>query len=163
MLWPAALSQVGFFNAFHETKELDSINQSYGKMSRFKAFWIAFLGMFVWSWFPAYFAQGLQFVAVLCLIPGTSRTIRFLGSGTNKVGPGILSLTFDWTQITGTSYSITLCASYLLTRTNPNPTIYNCSGKSDNVQSMGNNPQLYVWRHLVWMDHWSSLVLHSCL
>ena len=99
MLWPAALSQVGFFNAFHETKELDAINQSYGKMSRFQAFWIAFLGMFIWSWFPAYFAQGLQFVAVLCLIPGASRTVRFLGSGTNKVGPGILSLTFDWTQV----------------------------------------------------------------
>jgi len=128
MLWPAALSQVAFFNAFHETKELDDINQSYGSISRFKAFWIAFAGMFIWTWFPAFFAQGLSFVALLCLIPNASRNVRFLGSGSNKVGPGILSLTFDWTQITGNEMHSIIINFFLAgssTVYNPWPTTLN--------------------------------------
>lgn len=48
MLWPAALAQVAFFNAFHESKSLDDLNQGYGanSWSRYKAFWVSFACLF---------------------------------------------------------------------------------------------------------------------
>lgn len=100
MMWPSALAQVAFFNAFHDS-QLDDKNSKYFKsMSRYSAFWVSFAFMFFYSWIPSYLAPALSLVAVLCLIPGLGRTAYFLGSGSNSHGPGILAMTFDWTQIT---------------------------------------------------------------
>lgn len=101
MLWPTALAQVAFFNAFHEKQELDEINDGYKtRFTRYQTFWIAFCAMFLYSWIPSYFATSLTLVAVVCLIPGLSRTARFLGSGSYSFGPGLFALTFDWSQLT---------------------------------------------------------------
>lgn len=100
MLWPTALSNVAFFNAFHSPTDLDDPNGKYfNSMSRYSAFWFAFVAMFLYSWLPTYFAPVLSAVSVLCLIPGISRTTAFLGSSSRNNGPGILAMTFDWTQI----------------------------------------------------------------
>ncbi|KAJ3270066.1 hypothetical protein HDV01_000560 [Terramyces sp. JEL0728] len=101
MLWPGALSQVAFFNSFHESKSLDSPDsQYYHSMSRYTAFWMAFVFMFIYEWIPAYFAPTLATVSVLCLI-SKSKTARFLGSAGSQRGPGILSFSLDWTLING--------------------------------------------------------------
>ncbi|KAJ3340337.1 hypothetical protein HDU91_000875, partial [Kappamyces sp. JEL0680] len=98
MLWPTALSTVAFFNAFHSPKDLEDPNGKYfHSMSRYSAFWMAFIFMFVYSWLPAYFAPIVGGFSVLCLFPGISKTTAFLGSTSG--GPGILGLTFDWTVI----------------------------------------------------------------
>lgn len=100
MLWPGALAQVAFFNAFHETKELDDLNKGYSsRFSRYQMFWLAFGCMFAYSWIPSFFAPSLLFFATLCIIPGLPRNVRFLGSGSRGLGPGIAAATFDWTAI----------------------------------------------------------------
>ncbi|ORY45728.1 OPT superfamily oligopeptide transporter [Rhizoclosmatium globosum] len=104
MWWPANLPVIALFTSFHkvETGEIDGV-QKY-KTTRFQMFWIAFAAMFVWTWIPQYFAQGLQAISLLCLIGGR-------GSGTggkltefNAVaasaynGIGVLGITLDWTS-----------------------------------------------------------------
>ncbi|KAJ3270451.1 hypothetical protein HDV01_007811 [Terramyces sp. JEL0728] len=95
MLWPGALSTVSFFNAFHDTGKLETEKYRHS-LSRYGTFWLAFLLMLVYAFLPSYFAQSLGAVSVLCLITN-NRDARWLGNAMS--GPGILSLTFDWTII----------------------------------------------------------------
>ncbi|KAJ3258762.1 hypothetical protein HK103_003356 [Boothiomyces macroporosus] len=95
MLWPGALSSVSFFNAFHDTGKLETDKYRHS-LSRYSAFWLAFLLMFVYSFLPSYFAQALGAVSILCFMT-TSKNARWLGSA--SYGPGVLSLTFDWSLI----------------------------------------------------------------
>ncbi|KAJ3275885.1 hypothetical protein HDV01_006751 [Terramyces sp. JEL0728] len=101
MLWPSVLGSIGFFNSFHNQKGLDNPDSKYyHSMSRFSAFWLSFVFMFVYEWIPGYFAKSLASVSILCFIT-KNRTARFLGSAWFEQGPGILSFTFDWTFING--------------------------------------------------------------
>ncbi|KAH9245023.1 hypothetical protein BASA81_017524 [Batrachochytrium salamandrivorans] len=48
---------------------------------------------------PYIFATALQAVSILCLVKSSSQATRFLGSSSPNTGVGILSLSFDWSNI----------------------------------------------------------------
>ncbi|EGF81571.1 hypothetical protein BATDEDRAFT_34848 [Batrachochytrium dendrobatidis JAM81] len=98
MYWPTALSTVALFIAFHEKEESES-SKKVGGLSRYGFFWLAFCVMFIYQWIPTFFAPALGALSILCMIPGASKTTRFLGSASPSAGVGILSLSFDWTII----------------------------------------------------------------
>ncbi|KAJ3333920.1 hypothetical protein HDU91_002827, partial [Kappamyces sp. JEL0680] len=107
MLWPGALAQVAFFNAFHDAKGLDNPDGKYFKsMSRYTAFWIAFAAMFAYSWLPGYVAPGLGAVSVLCFLP-VGRTIKFLGSSPWYTTLNFLVGAVFWSWIVGPVWHFT--------------------------------------------------------
>ena len=93
MFWPGCLSQIAMFVGFHE--KVDE-NQPFSKyrMSRYKFFWLAAVGFFVYTWIPEFFIPVLQGVALLCII-SKNRILNFLGSFSQSKGPGIGAITFD--------------------------------------------------------------------
>ncbi|XJO75901.1 hypothetical protein BDV3_006505 [Batrachochytrium dendrobatidis] len=97
MYWPTVLSTVALFVSFHETEESEE-SKKVGGLSRFSFFWVGFAFMFMWQWFPTFFATALQSVSVLCMITN-SKSARFLGSASPDAGMGILSFSFDWSNI----------------------------------------------------------------
>ncbi|KAJ8331135.1 OPT super [Batrachochytrium dendrobatidis] len=104
MYWPTVLSTVALFVSFHETEESEE-SKKVGGLSRFSFFWLAFCVMFMWQWFPTFFATALQSISVLCMITN-NKTARFLGSASPKTGVGILSFSLDWSNIGSAAISI---------------------------------------------------------
>ncbi|KAH6601645.1 hypothetical protein BASA50_001502 [Batrachochytrium salamandrivorans] len=104
MYWPTVLSTVALFVSFHEKEESEE-SKKVGGLSRFSFFWLAFVFMFMYQWFPTFFATALQSVSILCMI-SNNKTIRFLGSASPNTGVGILSFSFDWSNIGGGVISI---------------------------------------------------------
>jgi OPT family oligopeptide transporter len=108
MWWPGNLSTIALFVSFHDIKTEGSAPDRY-KMSRYTFFWICFVGMFIYTFIPEFFAPGLQLVSLLCFFgsrgdkPG-GLTQKNLFSSTTA-GVGILGLTFDW-QYIGSFYLV---------------------------------------------------------
>jgi hypothetical protein len=94
MYWPGNLSQVALFVGFHEKVDEKEIFSRY-RMSRYKFFWLATLGVFVYSWIPQYFVTVLQSFSIVCLLT-SNQVAKFLSSTDVSEGPGILSLTADF-------------------------------------------------------------------
>lgn len=92
MFWPSVLPSVALLNSFHVNEQ--DLPKSRG-LSRFSFFWIVFAAMFLWQWFPLYFAPALSAVSILCLMT-SNRTIKALGSSTYGEGIGLFSLSFDY-------------------------------------------------------------------
>ncbi|KAJ3120373.1 hypothetical protein HK100_012826 [Physocladia obscura] len=113
MWWPANLGPIAIFSSFHKI-ETGKIDGDRYKLSRYVVFWIAFAGMFVYTWIPEYFMPVLQTVSTICLFAGTginsagtpnqagvmTQFNAVLGSTTN--GVGFLGFTFDWAYISST-------------------------------------------------------------
>lgn len=74
MVWPSTLVIVTLFNTLHGTE--GALTQR-----RLRFFTVAFVGGFVWQFFPAVFAPLLTSIAVLCLIDNSSSAMRIFGSG----------------------------------------------------------------------------------
>ncbi|KAH6579991.1 hypothetical protein BASA61_009979 [Batrachochytrium salamandrivorans] len=110
MYWPTVLSTVALFVSFHEKEESEE-SKKVGGLSRFSFFWLAFVFMFMYQWFPTFFATALQSISILCMI-SNNKTIRFLGSASPNTGVGILSFSFDWSNIGGGVISIPCVYSY---------------------------------------------------
>ncbi|KAH6561633.1 hypothetical protein BASA50_006030 [Batrachochytrium salamandrivorans] len=98
MYWPTVLSTVALFVSFHETEESEE-SKKVGGLSRYGFFWLSFGVMFLYQWIPTFFATALQAVSILCLVKSSSQATRFLGSSSPNTGVGILSLSFDWSNI----------------------------------------------------------------
>ncbi|KAI9346046.1 OPT oligopeptide transporter protein-domain-containing protein [Zopfochytrium polystomum] len=112
MLWPANLSTIALLNSLHSVN--DSLNRQWDAQnslkvradlvsytSRFRFFWLAMLGMFVWEWVPGYFAPIASALSLLCWVAPLTpnpNVARVLGSGTK--GLGMLSITLDWSLVT---------------------------------------------------------------
>ncbi|KAJ3310399.1 hypothetical protein HDV04_005057 [Boothiomyces sp. JEL0838] len=99
MLWPGVLPTVALLNSFHEKKEQENTQSRY-TMSRFNFFWIVLSFIFMYEWFPLYFAPFLATISIACWF-GNSRTMKILGSSSNGEGTGLLALTFDWSVVSG--------------------------------------------------------------
>jgi hypothetical protein len=97
MLWPTMLPQVALFTSFHGVKTKGDESSRYS-MSRYKYFWLIFAIIFVWTWFPSYLVRGLSGVSILCLLT-RNKTIRFLASGHQFGGVGLMSFSFDYSMI----------------------------------------------------------------
>ncbi|KAJ3280197.1 hypothetical protein HK104_000836, partial [Borealophlyctis nickersoniae] len=98
MLWPNTLSTVALFVGFHGDHRDDATAK--WKMSRYKFFWIVFVGVFVYTWIPEYFMVVLQSFSILCFFGG-NKTLRFLASADNGEGVGLGALTLDWYYVGG--------------------------------------------------------------
>lgn len=102
MLWPQCLSTVALFVGFHEDASLTL--DSRFKMTRYQCFWLALLGMFLYSWFPLYIAPMIQSISILCFVTAHA-DFRFLSSAVAPPnglgGVGLGSITLDWSQIGG--------------------------------------------------------------
>ncbi|KAH6576339.1 hypothetical protein BASA62_001488, partial [Batrachochytrium salamandrivorans] len=98
MYWPGNLPTLALFVSFHNTTETEEVRKV-GGLSRYGFFWVAFGVMFLWQWFPSYFAGALGSVSLLCMM-SSDKHLRMLGSSSPRMGGmGILSLSFDWTSI----------------------------------------------------------------
>ncbi|ORY45524.1 OPT superfamily oligopeptide transporter [Rhizoclosmatium globosum] len=104
MWWPSTMSTIALFTSFHKVESGEVVGNRY-KMSRFQFFWIAFIGMGIWEWVPAFIAPVLQAVALSCLIGGRGNGAPGVMTKFNTVagsvynGIGIMGITFDWTYI----------------------------------------------------------------
>lgn len=91
MVWPANLVLVALFNTLHQDEEVQ-----HGRMSRYKFFVIAGLGMFFYTWIPGFLFPALASFAWICWINPDSVLLSQL-TGENSLGLGVLS--FDWNTI----------------------------------------------------------------
>ncbi|KAJ8323448.1 hypothetical protein BDV3_007033 [Batrachochytrium dendrobatidis] len=99
MYWPTVLPTVALFTSLHETHDSSQKKSTYW-LSRSQFFWIAFIAIFIWEWVPLYFVSAAQSISILCLL-SSNKIVRFLGSSSPDTGPGVLSLSLDWSNITG--------------------------------------------------------------
>jgi OPT family small oligopeptide transporter len=103
MWWPGNLSTIALFVSFHNVETTSTHPDKY-KMSRYTFFWICFVGMFIYTFIPEFFAPGLQVISLLCFFgshgdkPGGLTDMNLFASG--NYGTGIMALTFDWQYIT---------------------------------------------------------------
>ncbi|KAI8321862.1 OPT superfamily oligopeptide transporter [Martensiomyces pterosporus] len=90
MIWPANLVSVTLFRTFHEV-------QNWGRLSRTKVFWLAFIGSFVWYFLPGYAFPVLSFLPILCFAAPNNVIANQLGDASN--GVGMLNFSLDWSYI----------------------------------------------------------------
>ncbi|CAO3645788.1 unnamed protein product [Cunninghamella blakesleeana] len=92
MMWPATLPTISLIKAL--TGERESNNW------RTKFFFLVFLGAFCYAIFPSYIFPVLGAVSIFCLAKQDSVWFtRIFGGGNVNQGLGILSLSFDWNQL----------------------------------------------------------------
>ncbi|CAG8565496.1 11912_t:CDS:2 [Ambispora leptoticha] len=96
MVWPPNLVTVAFYNSLHEHK-----HNFIRTLSRMQFFWIVFGAIFLWELVPQFFAPILVSFTVLCYFGHKNPDLVRLGSG--EKGLGMLTLTFDWTEVTWTT------------------------------------------------------------
>ncbi|KAF9198035.1 hypothetical protein BGZ49_001266 [Haplosporangium sp. Z 27] len=98
MIWWGNLVQVVFFNAMHNTDEFKSKRMVRG-WSYMTFFWVVAGICFVYEFIPQLLAPMFVYFDWLCWINPFNRTFWALFSSYS--GAGILSISFDWTSITG--------------------------------------------------------------
>ncbi|KAK5991876.1 Sexual differentiation process isp4-like protein [Cladobotryum mycophilum] len=94
MLYPANLPITTVMETLHKPKAETK--------RRFNIFWIVFVAIFVWEWFPEYIFPLLSGVSIFCLIDRTNPVFTNLfGGAQGNEGMGFLSICFDWNYIAG--------------------------------------------------------------
>ncbi|KAJ7925954.1 OPT oligopeptide transporter [Mycena leptocephala] len=67
---------------------------------RVKFFWVIFIGIFVWEWFPEYIAPTLTGISIFCLARQDSPWVtRIFGGAAGNEGLGLFSICLDWNYI----------------------------------------------------------------
>ncbi|KAF4609517.1 hypothetical protein D9613_012220 [Agrocybe pediades] len=93
-LYPQLIPSVQLFDALHRGQE--AVMQK----KRLKFFWIIFVIIFVWEWFPEYIAPTLTGVSIFCLANQNSPWFtRIFGGAAGNEGLGVFSISFDWAYI----------------------------------------------------------------
>ncbi|KAI8648228.1 hypothetical protein NCS57_01490700 [Fusarium keratoplasticum] len=94
MLYPANLPITTVMETLHKPKS--------ETRKRFQVFWIIFVAIFVWEWFPEYIFPLLSAVSIFCLIDRNNLVFTNLfGGSQGNEGMGLLSVCFDWNYIAG--------------------------------------------------------------
>lgn len=94
MIWPQNLPKAALLNSLHG---IQTSQGAFPGVSRFKFFWLAFLVLFFYQFFPTYIFAMLSIGNWFCLISPTNVPLnQMLGS---QSGLGLLPFTFDWTVI----------------------------------------------------------------
>ncbi|KAI9183656.1 OPT super [Blastocladiella emersonii ATCC 22665] len=113
MIWPSILPSVAMFMAFHQGELHSQVEDenaasaaASGKKewSQLKMFGVGTLAMGVWTFVPGFMASTLRTIAPLCWITPAGSLGQKLGSPV--WGPGIFSLSLDWTVAGSTPMSI---------------------------------------------------------
>ncbi|KAF5368291.1 hypothetical protein D9757_010530 [Collybiopsis confluens] len=93
-MYPQIMPQVQLYDTLHRGQE--AVMQK----KRMKFFWIMFIGIFVWEWFPEYIAPTLTGISIFCLADRKSPWVtRIFGGANNNEGLGALALCFDWAYV----------------------------------------------------------------
>ncbi|KAJ6519993.1 OPT oligopeptide transporter [Mycena sanguinolenta] len=67
---------------------------------RINFFWVLFVGIFVWEWFPEYIAPTLTGVSIFCLARRNSPWVtRIFGGAAGNEGLGLFSICLDWNYV----------------------------------------------------------------
>ncbi|TFK24179.1 peptide transporter MTD1 [Coprinopsis marcescibilis] len=94
IVFPNLLPTVQLFDALHRGKKI--ILQK----KRVKFFWLVFIGIFVWEWFPEYIAPTLVGISVFCLANRNSPWFtRIFGGAAGNEGLGAFALCLDWNYV----------------------------------------------------------------
>ncbi|KAH8832033.1 OPT oligopeptide transporter [Flagelloscypha sp. PMI_526] len=90
-------------NLFPTIQMFDLLHRGHSNVlqqKRIKVFWIAFVGVFIWQWFPEYIAPLLTGFSIFCLARRDSPWVtRLFGGTTSNEGLGLFSICFDWNYI----------------------------------------------------------------
>ncbi|KAJ7631067.1 OPT oligopeptide transporter [Roridomyces roridus] len=90
-VFPNLIPTIQMFDVLFRNQ--DSILQR----KRVKFFWVLFVGIFIWEWFPEYIAPTLTGVSIFCLARQKSPWVsRIFGGASGNEGLGLFSLCFDW-------------------------------------------------------------------
>ncbi|KAF9477683.1 OPT oligopeptide transporter [Pholiota conissans] len=93
-VYPQLMPTVQLFDALHRGHE--AIMQK----KRLKFFWIIFIAIFVWEWFPEYIAPTLTGISIFCLANQKSAWFtRIFGGSAGNEGLGAFSICFDWAYV----------------------------------------------------------------
>ncbi|KAF9309415.1 hypothetical protein BG003_009786 [Podila horticola] len=112
MVWWPTLVQVVFYNAMHNTDEFKNRKMIRG-WSYMKYFWVFCGGMFLYQFIPHFFAPMLIYFDWICWFKPFDYNFWALFSSMARGGVGILSLTFDWSQIGGNNMWMPLSTQLL--------------------------------------------------
>ncbi|KAF7340477.1 Sexual differentiation process protein isp4 [Mycena venus] len=96
MIWPTNLVNCALFNTLH-SQYYAGIG-SHGGLSRERFFLYAFLGSFLWYFFPGYLFAALSYFSWVTWIRPNNPTIAQLFGYFHGMGMSVI--TFDWNQIT---------------------------------------------------------------
>ncbi|KAM0469059.1 hypothetical protein ACHAP7_010270 [Fusarium lateritium] len=111
MLYPANLPITTVMETLHKPRS--------ETRKRFQVFWIVFVAIFFWEWFPEYIFPLLSAVSVFCLVDRHNPVFTNLfGGSQGNEGMGFLSICFDWNYIAGFGSPLwmplqTLCNSFI--------------------------------------------------
>ncbi|KAL7278030.1 OPT oligopeptide transporter [Trametes coccinea BRFM310] len=95
MIWPTNLVTCALFNTLHSQRYAGIGNR--GGLSREWFFLYAFIGSFLWYFFPGYIFQALSYFTWVCWIAPDNVVVNQLFGYYNGLGMSLV--TFDWSQI----------------------------------------------------------------
>ncbi|KAG6915154.1 hypothetical protein DXG01_012971 [Tephrocybe rancida] len=94
IVFPNLLPTVQLFDALHRGKKIML------QKKRVKFFWLVFVGIFVWEWFPEYIAPTLTGISIFCLANRNSAWFtRVFGGAAGNEGLGAFSICLDWNYV----------------------------------------------------------------
>ncbi|MCJ1374262.1 hypothetical protein MMC20_005494 [Loxospora ochrophaea] len=103
MIWPQTLVNTSLFYALHDHSPTDPSKTGGWSVARYRWFFYVFCGSFVWYFFPGWIAQFLSYFAFATWIRPNNVVVNQLFGFSS--GLGLIPITFDWTQITGFTFS----------------------------------------------------------
>ncbi|WRT67432.1 OPT family small oligopeptide transporter [Kwoniella shivajii] len=166
-IFPLSLQQVTVYRSIQGTSDLH-LERSRKQM---KVFWLIFLGMFIWQFFPEIIFPFVAALAPLCWFASKNHTVNFLGAG--RGGIGLFNITLDWSNITSTvitypySVQVTVFVSFVITTWILIPVAYfgNLWGSPTyNIMSNGvfqKNGTAYPFNSLLYTDASGSQVFNE--
>ncbi|KAJ2918838.1 hypothetical protein MD484_g1624, partial [Candolleomyces efflorescens] len=94
IVFPNLLPTVQLFDALHRGKKI------FLQKKRVRFFWIIFVAIFVWEWFPEYIAPTLTGISIFCLANRNSPWFtRIFGGAAGNEGLGAFALCLDWNYV----------------------------------------------------------------
>ncbi|KAF8234949.1 peptide transporter MTD1 [Tricholoma matsutake] len=94
MIFPNLLPTVQLFDALHRGKKIML------QKKRVKFFWVVFISIFIWEWFPEYIAPTLTGISVFCLANRDSDWFsRIFGGAAGNEGLGLFAISLDWNYV----------------------------------------------------------------
>ncbi|KAF8055167.1 peptide transporter MTD1 [Lyophyllum atratum] len=94
IVFPNLLPTVQLFDALHRGQKMML------QKKRVKFFWLVFVGIFVWEWFPEYIAPTLTGISIFCLANQNSAWFtRVFGGAAGNEGLGAFALCLDWNYV----------------------------------------------------------------
>ncbi|KAG6860897.1 hypothetical protein C0995_006336 [Termitomyces sp. Mi166 len=93
-VYPQLMPNIQLFETLHRGQE--AVMQK----KRLKFFWIIFIAIFIWEWFPEYIAPTLTGISIFCLADQKSAWVtRVFGGAAGNEGLGTFSLCLDWAYV----------------------------------------------------------------